>query len=564
MWFLPDRSRYKLLVGEVFKAHGIINEGQLQQALMLQRHKSKRMGQNISLGMILVELGYAQEEQLIEAINNHYRLSVTSVSDNIEEQIEKRRQSPLEKLPSLYLPIWLQLSAATTLIIVLTIFLLSYVVFNRQKEQLYQETVKIGMVSLNYFVNNAGIPLLEDNILRLNTLIKEAAAMEGILYAVIVDQKREIKAHTNHNKIGLKFEGFSNIEKVTRKGNITYFDYILPSGRHVLSLTRPVVFKNTNLGRVHVGVSIDFIDDLINSTKSSIIGISLFVILLGILVALLLGYGFSRPISKLVRATREIAKGNYSYKVNLSRNDELGNLAKTFNQMSDELWREALMHDSFGKYVGPEVLEMIMDNPASKWLKGRKGEGTVIFADIRGFTSFSETKEPEEVVEKLNEYFEIASQGILGQGGYIDKFIGDAVLGVFGVPVYRADHVQSAVRAAIDIQNNLKRASENGNRLLARIGISINSGIVVSGNIGSQIKMEYTVIGDSVNVASRLNKLAGPGEIIISKNVYEQVGDLITVEKLPPQTIKGKSEPIETFRVLNYNYADEDDNGNEG
>ena len=128
--------------------------------------------------------------------------------------------------------------------------------------------------------------------------------------------------------------------------------------------------------------------------------------------------------------------------------------------------------------------------------------------------------------------------------------MGDAVLGIFGVPVYRKDHVERAVRAAIYLQNELKKANINDNKLLASIGIGIDSGVVVSGNIGSQVKMEYTVIGDSVNVASRLNGLAGPGEVIISNTVYEQIKGMIEVEALPLQEIKGKSEPVEIFKVL--------------
>jgi adenylate cyclase len=173
-----------------------------------------------------------------------------------------------------------------------------------------------------------------------------------------------------------------------------------------------------------------------------------------------------------------------------------------------------------------------------------------VFTDIRGFTSYSEANEPEIIVERLNEYFEIATRSIQDYGGYVDKFIGDAVLGVFGVPIYHQDHVERAVRAAMDMQEKFHQEKENGKEILQSVGIGINTGIVVSGNIGSANKMEYTVIGDSVNVASRLNGLAKSGEIIISKNVCDHLGDLIDVQALSLQYIKGKSEPVDTFKVL--------------
>jgi adenylate cyclase len=221
-----------------------------------------------------------------------------------------------------------------------------------------------------------------------------------------------------------------------------------------------------------------------------------------------------------------------------------------FNQMSRDLWIKSMMQESFGKYVGNEVLEMIMENPQSAWLKGKRSEATVLLVDIRGFTNYSDNNEPERVVGKLNEYFEITSNTVLKHGGYIDKFIGDAVLAVFGVPVYHGDHVKRAVYAAIDIQNNLKKIHKRKNPLLNSAGISINTGVVVSGNIGSQIKMEYTVIGDTVNVASRLNSLAGPGEIVLTQGIFDQLSDTIKVEKMPPQIIKGKKELIVIYKLI--------------
>ena len=218
----------------------------------------------------------------------------------------------------------------------------------------------------------------------------------------------------------------------------------------------------------------------------------------------MLGFHFSRPISNLVLATGEIGSGNYQHKIILARNDELGNLATAFNRMGEELWKNSLMQKSFGKYIGSEVLEMIMANPENDWLKGHRNEATIVFIDIRGFSSYSELKEPEEIVEKLNEYFEIATQAIQDHGGYVDKFIGDAVLGVFGVPVYHKDHAERGVRCCKRYAKRVSEKARNGNGLLQSVGIGINSGVVVSGNIGSQDKMEYTVIGDSVNLAAHL------------------------------------------------------------
>jgi len=455
------------------------------------------------------------------------------------------------KVLHLRIPIRVKLSVAIIFIIWLTILILSFVILARQKEQLYLQTVKTGKVSLNYFANNASIPLLNDELLRLNILIKEAASVEGLLYAVIVDRQQTIRAHTDHSKIGTTLQLVGGKKNVKKEENISYFDYTLPSGSKVLNLSRPITFKDKELGAVHVGISLDFIKELIHKETMSIFILSLFIILLGIAIAILLGIEFSRPISKLVLATQEIGKGNFQYRIDMIRKDEFGDLATSFNYMAKELWNKLMLQKSFGRYVSPEVLDMILAHPEDSWLKGTRNEATVLFTDVRKFTAYLENKKPEEVVEDLNEYFAIATQCILEHGGYIDKFIGDAVLGVFGVPIAHRDHAERAVRATVAMQKEFKeRAKQNKNWILANVGIGINSGVVVAGTLGSQVKMEYTIIGDSVNIASRLNRLAGSGEIIISKSVYELTKDLVSVEPLPLQSIKGKSESVETFKVL--------------
>jgi len=546
--FFKSTNDY-MVIGQVLKMRNLVTDEQLETAVKVQRDTLAEQGQAISLGMILAELGYVSEAEIVRAINAHYHLDVTSLADDIKDLVGRKRGTFVERLPAPRIPIWLQFSAVIIAITVLTTFVLNFFILSRQKDQLYDQSKKIGMVSLNYFAANARIPLLEDDILQLNTLIKNTTAVEGLVYAVIVDQDQKIKAHTDHDQIGKILNKSEPLSTETREGEITYFTTRLPTGRQVLNLAHPVRFQDKLLGEVHVGVSIDFINELIRQNKKSVVSLTLTIILVGILVALLMGLRFSHPIEKLVFATQEIGRGNYHHKVQLGRNDELGNLATAFNQMGNELLRKSRMQESFGKYVGAEVLDMILANPEANWLKGHRNRATTLIADIRGFTAYSDIREPEAVVEALNEYFEIATRTIIHYGGYIDKFIGDAVLAVFGVPVYRRNHLERALRAALDLQAELKKASGGGNVLLGAVGISIDTGEVVAGNIGTQEKMEYTVIGDSVNSASRLNGLAGPGEVIISQAVFQTMGVLVDAEPLGPRQIKGVSEAVISYRL---------------
>lgn len=543
-------TRDDLFIGEVLKRSGIITELQLKTALDHQRQTLLKQGRAVKLGRIIVDLGYAPEADIIRAINAEYQIEITSLSDDIRDLLARKYGTQFERLPRARIPMWMQLAVATTFVSVVTVITLSLAVLDKQKDRLYDQTVRMGTVSLNYFANNAKFPLLEEDILRLNTLIKEASSVEGLRYALITDTNDKIKAHTDVNLIGLPFKHFVDNPELIQKGDVTYYTYRQPGGARMLNLYRAINLKNKNLGQVHVGISLDFIEQLVIEERVSVVLVTLAVILIGLVVAVLYGFRFSRPISQIVKATDEIGRGNYQYRVPLKRNDELGNLAIAFNRMGQELWKNAMTQKSFGKYVGTEVLDLILANPETDWLKGTRNDATIIFGDVRGFTSYATEKAPEEVVEALNAYLEIATTHIINFGGYIDKFIGDAVMGVFGVPVFRKDHVERAVRAAVKIQQELHKESLHGNPLLASVGISIHTGVVVAGNVGSQSKMEYTVIGDSVNVAARLNAMAGPGEVVVSQQVKEALDEMMTMQSLGPQKIKGKTEPVEAYKVL--------------
>lgn len=543
-------TRDDLFIGAVLKRNQVITDFQLKQALESQQEILKQRGRAVRLGQVIVDLGLADEAEIIRTINAEYQIEVTSLADDIRELLAGKYGAYFERLPRPRLPMWAKMALAVSIIIVLTMFTLGLVVLNQQKERLYDQTVRLGTVSINYFANNAPIPLLEDDILRLNTLIREAARVEGLRYALIVGPDNLIKAHTDVNLIGLPFKHFVENPVTREQDEVVHYRYNRPDGERLINLYRTIQFKEKALGQVHVGISLDFIEALIRQERLSIVMLTLLLLLVGLSVAIFYGIRFTRPVSHLVRATEEIAMGNYQYRVPVRRKDELGTLAGAFNRMGQELYKNAMTQKSFGKYVGSEVLDLILANPETGWLKGTRNEATILFGDVRGFTAYAVDKPPEQVVDALNSYLEIATRVIIKHGGYIDKFIGDAILGVFGVPVYRQDHVERAVRAAVALQEALLQESRNGNTLLAAVGISVHTGEVLAGNVGSQTKMEYTVIGDSVNLASRLNAFAGPSEVVVSRQVVERIERLIDVHPLGPQAVKGRADAVEVFKIL--------------
>jgi len=359
---MREQHNKRPLFGKILTQKGIITDNQLAGALRIQKERLFLYGEPVYLGQLIVELGFASEQEVVNAVSEHYKISVSSLSENIEELIEKKSRTALKRITNVRIPIWIQLSVAMTAIIILTVSPFSFLILSQQKQELYEQTVNTGIISLNYFTYNARILLVEDNISGLNSLIKEVVSVKGLVFAIITDNRKIIKAHTDISKIDLPLDTRHYPNNVNSKENVSYFTGMTPSGEHVLHLSRPITFQGRKLGQAYVGVSIDFINRLTREKAIFIIISTSVITLFGILVSVILGLRLSMPVGELAEATREIGRGNYLYKVNMRRNDELGDLGRAFDKMGRELWSKMLMEKSFGKYVGSEVLRMIMAN----------------------------------------------------------------------------------------------------------------------------------------------------------------------------------------------------------
>ncbi len=203
----------------------------------------------------------------------------------------------------------------------------------------------------------------------------------------------------------------------------------------------------------------------------------------------------------------------------------------------------------FERMVSPAVIQQI--DPNGLALGGKRTDITVLFADIRGFTSFSETLSPEQLVSVLNRYLAAGAECVLDEEGTIDKFLGDAVMAWFNAPIPQPDHTLRAVRAALKLRDRIAElhAILPPEAHLA-FGVGIHCGDAVLGLIGTEKRLEYTAIGDSVNTTKRLQENAGKNQIVISQNAYERVKDQINVLQMEPMTVKGKRESIPVYEVL--------------
>jgi adenylate cyclase len=230
---------------------------------------------------------------------------------------------------------------------------------------------------------------------------------------------------------------------------------------------------------------------------------------LSVFMAFYISRTLVRPIRELEHAMSRVEAGELDAKARVMSNDEIGRLAGSFNQMVDGLRREAFIRDLFGQYVTPELAEAAIERRAQ--LDGQLVTCTVLFADIRDFTGIAEKVPASALIEMLNRYFDRMSAIVVREGGLVNKFGGDSLLAVFGTPLNPApDHAARAVRAALSMETDVaafNRDQEQAFLPEIMIGIGIATGDVVAGNVGSEKKLEYTVVGDAVNVASRLQAL---------------------------------------------------------
>lgn len=270
----------------------------------------------------------------------------------------------------------------------------------------------------------------------------------------------------------------------------------------------------------------------------------------GIWLTFLVSSNLTRPLQEIIQVLRGVRKGNFDSRVQVTTNDEIGYTGDVINEMTQGLREREFIKDTFGKYVTEEVRDEILSGKVP--LDGELREVTVLFADLRNFTPLSERLSPKEVVKILNQYFREMEETIRAHHGLVLQYLGDEIEAVFGAPVHLEDHAGMAVRAARKMITRLTvlndTLAKQGYPTLSH-GIGIHTGEVVAANIGSPDRLSYALVGDTVNLASRLqglNKELGT-EVLLSGSTRSRMENAIALKELPPQHVKGKSQQVEVY-----------------
>ncbi len=402
-----------------------------------------------------------------------------------------------------------------------------------------------------------GTLIREFDLYHVGQLIKRIGkSYPDVLYITVYDSsgaifdeyRREEKAGPPGGKVGELAESVNLLKPVL-------VQRYAGRGADALDIAVLVEDRGEKVGYVRLGYSMASLNAEMRAQQNRLWEIGLALVILGILVSLTIARRVANPIQILSGAAHEVGSGNMNVSVDIdSGGREVRELARNFNEMTKGLRERDRIRDTFSKYVSKQIAQELLDNPDKVVLGGERRDVVSLFCDIRDFTSISEQETPEKVVELLNEFFSEMVPIIFKYEGTLDKYIGDAFMAVFGSPVEVDHSADKAIECAMEIQRhmidlNKKWADEN--RRNFGVGIGLNYGPAISGNIGFEERMEYTVIGDSVNVAARVEKLTRTysANIIVTENLLKHATKNYPVKFIKKILVKGKNEHIEIYEI---------------
>jgi class 3 adenylate cyclase len=421
-----------------------------------------------------------------------------------------------------------------------------------QAEIVYGETMRTAEILLQRYSDTAKILLLNDDGLALSLLVKEPPDLAGLTYVAVADPQGTIIAHSDPMRVGAVLDEALHTEK---HGGLRQQSYVLPEGGQVMDISSPIVFGDRKLGFIHLGLSVAISRAKSHETAAyllyRLLPLGGIVSLIATGISLFLSRRFARSPSTRGSSSGELSGGNHEFERAASPCSERGAAAQPFAETAPTLpGRPVTDQKSFEALAAMSSPGRSNHGDSLQLQAITRNQVTVLFAGIRGFKEYAEARAPGEVWRDLNEYFSIAADTISTHGGYIDKFIGDAVVAVFESSPLDPNHSERAIRSAVAMQKTLHTEGNPDNQLLGRVGIGISSGVVVSGQIGADAHWTYASIGESFKAAYSLNLRAHPGEVVISKDVYQLVQQLVSVEPLPPQEKVDRSHPWENFRLV--------------
>ncbi len=375
----------------------------------------------------------------------------------------------------------------------------------------------------------------------------------GVLEATVTDANGVILSDSDRTRVQQKYQAPAFLQAASPPDNP--YPIYLYRGHRVFDIAVPIVQKQTgqHIGMVHLALRSDLVGQAVGRAATRIVALALAMLVLALLFTLLMVRVLLKPVDFLVQGVKAVSEGEFGRAIPVRRNDELGDLVEAYNGMTRSLAENETLKAAFSKYTSSALMNELLTDPSKLTrLGGERKMTTCFFSLVHGIHAVAETMDPEEFVQLLNEYLTAQTDVIARYHGHIDKFVREEVMAVWGVPQPNPDHAYLACAAGVECQQAVERLNA-GRRARGQetfgVSIGINSGEVVSGNMGSQQKFDFTVIGDTVNTAARLMANGRPGVVMISEATHSLVKDRAEVEALEPIRVKGKKEPLQVYDV---------------
>ncbi len=391
------------------------------------------------------------------------------------------------------------------------------------------------------------VPILNEDRLTINDILRTYSHHDGV---------EEILVHGKNGSIlGDSLDGQvpSFLQKILTPKDTKSLIF-----QHSETPEFDLASKTVFFGKIPIGtISIYFSDKpylvVQKEIRSSFLALGAVGMFLSFSGSFFLSRYLTRPIRMLSRATMSLKEGDFSIRLNQFGKDELGDLVDSFNSMVKELRHKELLQNALIRYVSKDMAERIILNPEMIHLGGIRQQVVVLFADIRNFTRLSNQLAPEQVVALLNDYYDYLIGVVLRHQGSINNIMGDGFMAVFGIPEFLPEHPDTALDCALALKSAIQECSHiriSKGLPVAEFGIGMHIGDGIVGNIGSGARMEYTVVGQTVNIASRIETLAKASEILVSQDLASRVSRRFQFSELLPVSLKGLDEPSLVCRLL--------------
>jgi adenylate cyclase len=455
------------------------------------------------------------------------------------------------------IPLVYKVSLLITVLVVTCMALLGTLIIHQQSRMFEDQINEQGTTLVRLMAQSAREPLLADDRLALDAISTGFSNSGSVVGTAIISLDGETISHGGKYHEGTRRTQSRVLAQLIANAPGS-MSWQLPgagtSRGKVMSFLQPVTFQKVTVGYAMVTFSQAGMEQSLKQSIHAIIGATVVIILLGIAMAFALGKRIYEPIDQLVDASRAIGNGEYKVRLKERRNDELGQLMNAFNDMAEGMLEKSQVMSALSRYVSPGVAREILANLNDVELSGKRIDGSVIFADIVGFTEIAEQIRPEELVSMLNKYFSLITRACELNHGMVDKYLGDGVMLVFGAPQPDENHRFHAISCALLMQRLVEHENEQREKLglfPVKFRTGINSGTMLAGNMGSRERMEYTVVGDTVNLASRLCSVSNSGQIVISKDLYlhPDVEERVLAGEYQRIRLRGIREPVSSYLV---------------